>query len=248
MRLIFLNGWSASSGLLGKMVDALSKDHELIVINHLYQFSNEDINSRIDEVMTEDSVLIGWSLGGMLAMQYLQQKSARIKPVAMILLQSTPCFIQKNEWPFAVSEQDFRKLEIIVSQHHPRQFVRHFIQLMVSGSAAPEEDRSMIRSTFTDAFLPTRDVLLKGLSYLRDLDLRESLSEIDVPVYAIFGEQDVLISVEVESCLETHLKQFTSTIIAGMGHFPYGHKLDEVLQGMTDFLCSITTKMGEQEG
>jgi pimeloyl-[acyl-carrier protein] methyl ester esterase len=242
MRLIFLNGWSASSQILGNLAEALSKEHDLIVINHLYQFCNDEINSKIDEVMTEDSVLIGWSLGGLLAMQYLiQMKSAQIRPKGLILLQSTPCFIQKNDWPHAVNEVDFSNLEALVGSHSARQFIRHFSQLMVAGSDFPQRERSMLNAVFTEKLLPSRDVLLKGLSYLRQLDLREALSSIELPVYAIFGLKDALISVEVKIFMEKSFAYFRADVVPGMGHFPFGEKLEGLLDGMMLFLNSLSS-------
>jgi pimeloyl-[acyl-carrier protein] methyl ester esterase len=239
MRLIFLNGWSASAALLGELPGRLCAKQELIVLDHLYQDSPEEISCKIEALLTEDTVLMGWSLGGLLAMQYLlAQPVEALRPLALILLQATPCFLQKADWPVGVSEEHFDALAEVTDSRNSLKLIRVFSQLMVAGSAWPKEEKNKIKAVYRPEDLPDWPALSNGLDYLKELDLREYISRLQLPVLGIYGQNDVLVKSEVIEFMARQCINFKGELFSQMGHFPFGHQVEKVAQCINEFLAS----------
>lgn len=243
MRLIFLNGWSASAALLGELPDLLSERHELIVVDHIYEYSPEEIHTKIEALLSDETVLLGWSLGGMLAIQALiEQRSLSDKLLAVIVLQATPCFVNKADWTLGVAEEAFNDLEAVANKQNGKKLVRLFTQLMVAGSTEPSEERNRINAQYMSESLPPWPVLAKGLHYLKALDSRQLLHQIQLPVYGLYGANDALINAEVMTFLEKHCANFKVEMIPEMGHFPFGRFAETVAQKILVFLETVQLK------
>jgi len=248
MRLIFLNGWSASASLLGELPNLLSEKYELIVVDHIYQYSPEEIRRKIEALLNDETVLLGWSLGGMLALQALiEDSSLSAKLRAVIVLQATPCFMKKADWTSGVAEDAFIDLEAEVETQNGKKLVRLFTQLMLAGSVDPSAERKRINGRYTAGNLPAWPVLKKGLLYLRELDLRHSLEQLQLPVYGLYGANDALIRPEVMSFLEKHCASFKGQIIPQMGHFPFGQFAGTIAHKIMTFLESVPKKSDSHE-
>ena len=248
MRLIFLNGWSASASLLGELPDLLSDKYELIVVDHIYQYSPEEIRTKIDALLSDDTVLLGWSLGGILALQALiEDSSLSAKLRAVIVLQATPCFMKKADWTSGVAEEAFIDLETEVEKQNGKKLVRLFTQLMLAGSVDPSAERKGISTHYTPGNLPAWSVLEKGLLCLRELDLRDSLEQLQLPVYGLYGANDALIKPEAMLFLEKHCAYFKGEMIPQMGHFPFGQFAGSIAQKIMSFLESVPNKSDSHE-
>lgn len=248
MRLIFLNGWSASASLLGELPDLLSERYELIVVDHIYQYSPEEIRTKIEALLNEDTVLLAWSLGGMLALQALiEDSSLSAKLRAVIVLQTTPCFMKKADWSAGVAEEAFIDLEAEVEKQNGKKLVRLFTQLLLAGSVDPSAERKRISTHYTPSDLPSWPVLEKGLLYLRELDLRHSLEQLQLPVYGLFGANDALIKPEVMPFLGKHCVSFKGEMIPQMGHFPFGQFVGIIAHKILTFLESVPKKSDSHE-
>lgn len=240
MRLIFLNGWSASVALLGELPERLSEKHELIVLDHVYQYSPEEMRRKIEALLSDETVLLGWSLGGMLAMQMLiAQSSFSAKLRALIVLQAPPCFINKADWSYGIAESAFEELEVVLASCNGQKLSRIFTHLMVAGSTEPSEERRRIKLHYSAETLPAWPVLEQGLRYLKELDLRRALSQLQLPVYGLYGANDALIKPEGMSFLGEHCPDFHGEVIPDMGHFPYGHFTETVAKKILVYLDAI---------
>jgi len=66
--------------------------------------------------------------------------------------------------------------------------------------------------------------LKQGLEYLKTLDLRAILSEINIPVTIIHGTEDAIVDLKLAEFLNKNIKSSTLHIIEGAGHaLPFTH-------------------------
>lgn len=241
MRIICINGWSASAALLGGFEKYLRQNHEVIVLDHLYQYPPDEIRSQLDNLMKKDTVLMGWSLGGMLAVHYIQTSAVAFSSVrALILLQVTPCFMQKTGWSLGVRKEDFEVLQSLVEARKATRLVRHFSHLMLAGTDDISEESFRVKERYNVDSLPDWPILSTGLSVLKDLDLRDFLPSLSLPVLGIFGENDVLIKPEVRQYSSEHCPEFKGVSLPGMGHFPFGKHAETVAKCINDYLQTVT--------
>jgi len=237
MRLICINGWSASAALLKGFTECLSKTHEVIVLDHLYQYAWDEVRARLDSLIEKDTVLMGWSLGGMLALRYVQESlTAQHRLKALVLLQVPPCFMQKTDWPSGVSAEAFESLQGIVEERKAIKLARHFSQLMIAGSDDVSTERKIVKAQYHEENLPDWPVLSTGLNLLKTLDLRDSPATLSLPIFGLYGEKDALISPEVSGYFREHYLRFKAVSLPGMGHFPFGRHVQAVARKIDDFL------------
>lgn len=240
MRVVFINGWSASEALLDKFKDFLPERVELMVLDDLYGLELDALFARIDQSLSTKTFLIGWSLGGMLALLYLSQIAKRnldhTNILGSVLLNTSPCFLETKGWPEGVTRSDFEKLKFSVDNKKADDLVRMFGHLLVAGSDNFKNDRRFIKPRFNTASLSEWNVLLRGLEYLESLDLRSILSNIDLPVLSILGEEDALINRSVESFYLNASENYKLKIFQGMGHYPFGHYAEQVSENIMKFI------------
>jgi len=66
----------------------------------------EELHKLIKKIYSNKILLLGWSLGGLVAMDYLSQYSdSEAKKIEkVILVTSNASFCKKNDWPHAMDE------------------------------------------------------------------------------------------------------------------------------------------------
>ena len=239
MRLVFLNGWGASSAMLEYFKQHLPASYEFYILDEMYKLELSEIAAEIEALMTENTVLIGWSLGGMLAMHYASLNMSIYKPKALILLNSSVCFIEKRDLPEGVKHEDFDGLKQGVKHKDAKSLLRLFSHLLVEGSLSYKEDRRLLKRVFDANTLPCWKALSKGLSYLEDLDLRKLQRPILQPTLFVLGEKDVLVRHSSNSNLVERNMNFKVNNISGMGHFPFGYFAKNVADVVVSFISSL---------
>lgn len=253
MRIVMLNGWSVSSPALDRFQEKFAAQDdgldqvEFVVVDHHYGDELLSLFKQLDVLVDKDTVLMGWSLGGMLALKYLQflkletsvgsGKADRLK--AVIILQAPPCFLKKEDWLYGVPFDEFHRLSESVADKQGAQLIRLFSYLLVTGSCFANQDRRFLKTRYTLEFLPDWPILEKGLSYLNELDLRDELAMIDVPVFGVFGANDALVSSQAMHYFKNHLPAFEAIMIDRMGHFPFGEHGQQVFDRIHFFLKSL---------
>ncbi len=242
MRLIFLNGWAVSVEMLGDFSGYLP-EHEVIVLDHLYGLSLDEMANKINALLNEDCVIIGWSLGGMLALKLLLASHLNTQNLhALILLGVSPCFIKKANWQLGVDESAFAAIAATVEKQNANNLLRMFSRLLLAGSRTKDEDKKRLNDAFTTKALPDWESLKKGLDWLRDLDLRSSMPNLTLPFFGFYGESDALINPELRSWMEQASPFFHGAVIPGMGHFPFGGFAPEIARHIRLCMASLPKK------
>tara|TARA_R110001592_G_scaffold291131_2_gene560444 strand:+ start:49459 stop:50193 length:735 start_codon:yes stop_codon:yes gene_type:complete len=242
MHLLYLNGWAASSAMLDELRSKLPPSYDLDVLDDVYQFELTGVVSKIDELIRPDTVLMAWSLGGMLALYYASLNGVKNKPAALILLNSSACFLEKADFFEGVSRADFRRLKSLVADQDTKALLRLFTHLLVEGSQSHKEDRRLLKRVFNAETLPAWATLSLGLDYLESLDLRRKIDSIQLPGLVILGENDALINAASASDLFRKNTSFKVKVIPGMGHFPFGLFTQNLAEVILDYLNSLSEK------
>ena len=113
--LILIHGWGMNASIWDGIEGELSKNNKLIIVNlpgmgGCEIINNYSMDSLVDELnllIPINSIIIGWSLGGQLAIAYQRKYSKKIKK--LILVSTTPCFISKQGWVHGIKKEVFEK-------------------------------------------------------------------------------------------------------------------------------------------
>ncbi|WP_421620756.1 alpha/beta fold hydrolase [Alkalilimnicola ehrlichii] len=133
----------------------------------------------------EDAIWVGWSLG---ALPLLAAAARGARPRALLLLAATPCFCQRDGWPYGLLREE---LDAMIGglAEDARRTLRGFHALLGRAGAG---DREALRPWRRRGPGPAT-ALEPGLSLLRDTDLRGRLAAIDRPTTWLAGGRDPLV-------------------------------------------------------
>jgi pimeloyl-[acyl-carrier protein] methyl ester esterase len=143
--------------------------------------------------------LAGWSLGGMKAMQAIADETLR--PEGLLLIASTARFCANTDYDCGVEHIILRQMMSRMLRHREKVLARFF-----------ELAGMVTHSDFTD------EELMRGLKFLDEMDLRDALTNIDLPVLLVHGTHDHIIPVEASIYLRDHLPDARLLIHEGAGH------------------------------
>lgn len=203
--MVLLHGWGATVRVWDDVVTGLQGEYDLLPVHlpghgesWLSQVSLRalalELVDKLGQMVSGKVVFLGWSLGGLLAMQAAMLRPDLVR--ALLLVASTPVFVQQRGWDSAVSAQQFDSFYRLY-ERAPEKSLQRFIALQAQGDV---NDRQVIRA-LKSASAPCGSHLKWGLDCLRESNLLSGLSELRMPVHMLFGEQDRLVPCRITSHL-----------------------------------------------
>jgi len=218
MRLLIVNGWSASSQLWASFIENLPAGIDAKVIDLDRCRSLESWREVIDSNVDHNTLLMGWSLGGMLAIDYAASTDKHL--VGLCTLQTNPSFVLRQGWEHAMSQGAFEQFYSLTERGSQSDLIRQFSHMLVAGSHAYKADKRQLQGLYNELTLAEPQVLRSGLELLRDLDLRRALVKLRLPGLHLFGGGDVLVPPSVSTVVQLLAPRHTVRVIMGMGHLP----------------------------
>lgn len=172
---------------------------------------------RVGEGLSEGMTLIGWSMGGMIAILVAAKFPDKVKK--LILISTTPKFIRADDFPAGLS---------------PALLVRLEKRIAKVGTGAFHELVFKNGETVGLAYLPPEQAKAE-LDELARVDLRKYLDKIKVPTLIIHGDSDEICLPAAAEYLHDKITGSNLIMLAGVGHAP----MIEAPEKFNEVLCSI---------
>ncbi len=221
--IVLLNGWSMSHSVLHELVPFLQHYASVIVVDVIYDQNIEATCDAIVKPLPEKYVLLGWSLGGMLATKIAADYPDAV--LGLITLATNARFVVDNSWSDAMSQDTF---ELFCHDYktQPLDTLKKFSALMIMGDQFSREQRRYLSSITTDN-MESIDTIpshwLEGLALLGSIDNTSVLQQLCCPSCHIFGEKDKLLpasAVEaIQALLSVSCNRANCHVITGAAHF-----------------------------
>jgi pimeloyl-[acyl-carrier protein] methyl ester esterase len=214
--IFFIHGWAANARV---WQDAYGTDRSLYYdAPHFPDFIH--LHETFGSITSRDKtplILVGWSLGGMLAMQLAALHPDRIGK--LILISSTPRFTASDTYQAGLPPTILKRLMKKLS-HDKWQTQLDFYTLMFSATerAYAEQYSTTLAPVMADIPLST---LTAGLDYLLQMDLRDILTQIIVPCDIIHGSADTVCPISAGHYLANHLPKAKLHLLKDAGHIPF---------------------------
>jgi pimeloyl-[acyl-carrier protein] methyl ester esterase len=187
----------------------------------------------LQAVLPARCVLVGWSLGGQLALELARRAPRQV--VALVLIASTPRFAQAPDWPQGLDAETVRAFETSLTLDW-RQCLRDFVQLQVRGGRNAEATRQQLDAALQAHGVPRAAALHAGLAMLAALDQRAGLAQIRQPALVLSGQNDRVTAPQAGRWMADALPHARHVQIARAGHAPLLSHVDEVAAAMSGFL------------
>jgi len=241
--LVLLHGWAMHSGIWESVQDKLlDKLHLWCVdfpghgqaINSTWPDQPLSLVDHIARQVPTDSIWLGWSMGGLFALQAATQQYCN----RLVLVASNPCFIKHPHWPDAMPVSVFQSFADGLETGFDKTLNR-FLALAVFGSEhAKAQLQQLQHIAFTDG-KPSATALRGGLTLLQQADFSTGLPALNLPTLLIGGCRDRLVP---WTCLEqatNKLADATLVRIPGAGHAPFIGNPDAFTKALLAFCDGI---------
>jgi pimeloyl-[acyl-carrier protein] methyl ester esterase len=186
----------------------------------------------------EPVLLVGWSLGGMAAMQMalIDADSDQRLIQGLQLITTSPKFVASNDWPYGVELSVFQRFSDELACDYERTLTM-FLLLQAGSNTGSREFARSAHQAICELPSPTEKTLQDGIDCLADADLRDELLRLDLPVQVISGVRDRVAnpqsSTKLAEMLSAELVEIES------GHSPFMTKPDEFVQHLSRFIQEV---------
>ncbi|MBL4760520.1 MAG: alpha/beta fold hydrolase [Mariprofundaceae bacterium] len=218
--LVFIHGWGQSKQVWHLQQSQFPHAIFLNLPGHGGESDSPDwLATLANQLPSKPCVLVGWSLGGMLSMQLALAYPERIK--ALALINSTPCFSQKEDWKHGCTSDVLQGFQQGIEQQAGKTISR-FFALMFHGENMDRKQFNGIAHMAIDRENPTStQAMQEGLQLLANLDLRNNLSNITQPTWVAHGEHDAIIPIQASDFLAKNIPHSTLHRFETCGHAPF---------------------------
>lgn len=245
--IVFVHGWGTNSGIW-TLIKNFLQDKADIYLFDMPGYGEEVMHAPTDKLRQtaeiilqrapQDAIWVGWSLGGMVAMHAaLLDKLKPRKIKALQILCSTPRFVRSHDWPHGMELDVFQGFSDDLVRDY-QGALRGFLLLQ----AGKHENSRQLAKQATEAMSvypqPSELALSKGIEYLRDVDLRSQISEIDIPVQIVAGQRDRLSSAQASEYMAKHIPQADLHVMP-TGHAPFLTDMSGYTDKLMSFVGSI---------
>jgi len=238
--LVLLHGWAMHSGIWDSVRSQLAQHFRL----HLVDLPGHGVSpapwirgpdtlknmtEMIVDSLPERSIICGWSLGGQIAMKLSLDIPERINK--LILISTTPSFIQREDWIWAMEEATLESFIRNLNQDCMSTLNRFFI-LQISGDINTISLLRKLRKYIFREGMTDQAGLQIGMKILLTTDLRRSIKDINHSVTLLHGENDVIVHPNAARWLHDNLQDSKLILLPDCGHIPF-------LSHTNQFLSSI---------
>jgi pimeloyl-ACP methyl ester esterase len=246
---VLLHGWSLSSAAFADELAFLSRGRRAIAPDLRGHgrsaappspFGLEDLARDLaalfDALALDRAVLLGWSLGALVALAAAPLLRARL--AALVLVSGTPRFTAGDGWPHGLPARSVEGLALRVRRDAPRAVARFFDGMFVDGEL---DDAGRARAEALRAAIPPADpaALLSGLDVLAREDLRAGLAALDLPVLLLHGDRDPVCPPGASRAMAAAIPGARLVELAGAGHAPFVSRPGPFRDALASFLAML---------
>ncbi|MPZ70143.1 MAG: alpha/beta fold hydrolase [Actinobacteria bacterium] len=209
----------------------------------------QDLEEIIDACRLDEVVIVGHSVGGMIALEFaiahLDLLGSKVKGLALLNTTYGPAvetlaggaaiarFERVTRRPFDLLGTQSEKLERLRRVIRPSDAIFWSVAYAGFGAGASAKQ---IDFTYDMLSETQADVIFELIKAYRDFDVRDRLSEVNVPVLVIGGTQDRLTQSHASEYIATALPKSDLHVLEGSGHMTMlerHRELNELLEAFT---------------
>lgn len=223
--LVLLHGWGLNAEVWSNITARLSPHFRLHQVD-LPGFGRsqgygaltlEEMAQQLVPLLPERAILLGWSLGGLVASQLALSVPERVR--GLITVASSPCFTARQSWP-GIKPETLQGFQQQLSNDFQRT-VERFLALQTLGTESARQDARALKEVVLSQPMPSVAVLEGGLEILRQADLRDALDHLALPFLRIYGWLDGLVPRRVAQMLDERWPESESVVIEKAAHAPF---------------------------
>ncbi|NIH41322.1 MAG: alpha/beta fold hydrolase [Buchnera aphidicola (Periphyllus aceris)] len=177
----------------------------------------------------KNCVLIGWSIGGLIATLLTLKNKKNI--LSLITISSSPCFIKKKNWPgMEINQIDEMKKKLLINYKNS---IKNFFELQKNNT-----NKIKIKKLYKKIISqkkPNNLTIEFNTKILKKIDLRKKIRKIKIPIFRIYGNLDSIVPKEICKILDKKIKK-NSFIFKKSNHAPFISDLKKCHKKIKNFI------------
>jgi pimeloyl-[acyl-carrier protein] methyl ester esterase len=236
---VLLHGWGASGAIWSELATLLETRYRVLMPDLPLgsgatggKAALDRVARSIAEEAPDSCSVIGWSLGGQVALSWAHAAPQQVR--RLVLIATTPRFTSSTAWPHAMEPETLENFRAAVRIDEAGA-VRRFMTLQAMGDERSTAVTRRLRACRKASAAMGGRALDRGLDILMQADLRDRLGGIGQPTLVIHGERDSLVPLAAAEFLQTQLPRGRLTVIEGVAHAPFVSDAQAVFRHVDDF-------------
>ena len=252
---VFVHGWSMSSRSFAWQLEATAPSHRAIAYDlrghgrsrreelaleegHALEDHARDLSTLMEQLELSGAALVGWSMGGQVALEALPAIQDRL--AALVLISTTPRFTVGGDWPHGLTEASVRALAARL-EHKPQKALQRFFEgMFVAGELHETQLVDIERQVLAGAPPVSVVTARRGLEALLASDQRRRLQEVRVPTLLVHGERDPICLPAASAFAQAHIPGARRWVLPGLGHAPHLSRPALVNELLARFLAELS--------
>jgi pimeloyl-[acyl-carrier protein] methyl ester esterase len=249
--LVLIHGWGMSGAVWQPLVKKLGKLFTLHIVDlpgmgfsrPIEPFHLHAVAEKVAETLPADADVIGWSLGGQVAMRVALDYPDLVR--RLVLVGSTPCFVNKSfdqanteykiTWDAGIDPDVFSNFADSVNEDYHKTMAQ-FLTLQCMGSSDARSTVKLLRNKFAERPTPSSQSLFRALNILLETDLRAEIGRIRKPTLLIHGDRDTLAPLQAAHWMVQNLPTGFLRVMAGASHAPFLSHQEHFIDAVVQFL------------
>ncbi len=193
-----------------------------------------DLRGLLTALDLQDAVLVGWSMGALVVLDYLSQfGDDRVSGISLIAEPVSE--LRRADWPYGAVDLEDVQAVIEVLQTQRQAAVKDLAPTLFAQAPGQADlswmEQDMLRPSSTAATTLFTDMTLR--------DYRPVLERITTPTLLVYGAHDVMMPLQAGEYFATHLAHAQLVVFENSGHSPYWEEPQRFNQELERFVSSV---------
>ena len=248
--LVMLHGFGTDSRVFTSLASKLSRDYDAMMVDIPghgqtkekfgdFSFSAYTILHALDVYLGEPYTLLGWSMGGQIALEMYKHKllhkcddpGCKHDPIEkLILISSTPKFVESDDYKIGMNKAVFNKFKKGIKDDTEKTMEGFYELIFSKGEDASKYIPSL------KPLVPSPKTLIDCMESFERFDERKVLPQITVPTLIIAGDADKVIDPKCSMYMSQEIKNSALRVYNNAGHAPFITNEEAVIEDVGRFI------------
>lgn len=206
-------------------------DSDLAIEDYGYDILADDVKAVVKELGISDAVLIGFSMGGAVAVHYMSRHNGFGVKKLVLIGAAAPLFTQRSDFPIGMTKEQVNELIEQTKVDRPKMIQDFGKKLFDKHASTPY--KNWIASLAWKA--SSYGTILAAIA-LRDEDLRSDLPRITIPTLIAHGKNDEVCPYELSDEMKKSIPHSVVIPFEKSGHAIFHDEPEKLNQTMLKFI------------